>query len=123
MTAACSPPSTLRRARSAGSSTLEGDLWGHPEVNSGGGAWTRRPSTSSGLCCTSASPTRPRSRAPPSPNGTSRPGDNLYTDSIVALDLATGELAWFHQVTPHDIFDRDQVHALLVGPPDGPTWW
>ena len=56
---------------------------------------------------------------PEHPNGTSRPGDNLYTDSVVALDLATGALAWFHQVTPHDIFDRDQVHAQLVELADG----
>ena len=48
------------------------------------------------------------------PNGSSRPGDNLYTDSLVALDLETGALRWYHQVTPHDLFDRDQVHAQLV---------
>ncbi len=53
------------------------------------------------------------------PNGTSRPGDNLYTNSIVALDLDTGALAWFHQVTPHDIFDRDQVHTLMATLEDG----
>jgi glucose dehydrogenase len=48
------------------------------------------------------------------PNGSSRPGPNLYTNSLVALDLATGELAWYHQVVPHDLFDRDQVHALIA---------
>jgi outer membrane protein assembly factor BamB len=53
------------------------------------------------------------------PNGTSRPGPNLYTDSIVALRVDTGKLVWYHQVTPHDIFDRDQVHALLAHLPDG----
>jgi len=48
------------------------------------------------------------------PNGSSRPGANLYTDSMVALDVRTGELAWYSQATPHDLFDRDLVHALLV---------
>ncbi len=53
------------------------------------------------------------------PNGSSRPGDNLYTDAVVALDLVTGELAWFHQVIPHDLFDRDQVHTLMAELADG----
>jgi alcohol dehydrogenase (cytochrome c) len=47
-------------------------------------------------------------------NPDQRPGDNLYTDSVVALDVDTGRLLWYHQVTPHDIFDRDQVHVLLA---------
>ncbi len=33
---------------------------------------------------------------------------------MVALDLHTGALRWYHQATPHDIFDRDQIHALIV---------
>ena len=52
--------------------------------------------------------------APGYPNGTSRPGPNLYTDSVVALDVDTGKLRWFYQVTPHDILDRDQVHVMLT---------
>ena len=51
---------------------------------------------------------------PDYPNGTSRPGDNLYTDSVIALDVDTGTLRWYHQVTKHDLFDRDQVHVLLA---------
>ena len=57
---------------------------------------------------------------PEFPNGSSRPGDNLYTDSAVALDVQTGELRWFHQVHPHDLFDRDLVHTLIARPADGP---
>ena len=48
------------------------------------------------------------------PNGSSREGPNLYTDSAVALDLDTGELRWYHQVHPHDLFDRDLVHTMTV---------
>jgi alcohol dehydrogenase (cytochrome c) len=53
----------------------------------------------------------------PSPDydGSGRPGDNLYTNSVVALRAATGELAWHFQFTPHDTHDYDavQVPALV----------
>jgi alcohol dehydrogenase (cytochrome c) len=39
--------------------------------------------------------------------GDDRPGDNLHTDSIVALDAKTGELKWHFQFTPHDVWDYD----------------
>ena len=41
------------------------------------------------------------------PWGASRPGANLYTDSIVKLDAKTGQLQWYHQATPHDLYDWD----------------
>ncbi len=34
-------------------------------------------------------------------------GANLYTDSIVALNLYTGQLVWFYQTTHHDLWDSD----------------
>ncbi len=40
-----------------------------------------------------------------------RPGANLYTSSVVALDAATGKLAWYYQATPHDQRDYDLTHA------------
>jgi len=45
----------------------------------------------------------------PSPDliGDDRPGDNLYSDSIVALDAKTGALKWHFQFTPHDVWDYD----------------
>lgn len=96
--------------------TVQGDLWGHPEVNSGGGAWyppavdlTRQ------VVYVGVANPAPFPGTKAFPNGTSRPGPNLYTNSLVALDLHTGALRWYHQVVPHDIFDRDQVHALIVG--------
>jgi len=36
-----------------------------------------------------------------------RPGDNLYTNSILALDPATGKMKWYYQFTPHDLKDQD----------------
>ncbi|MGE0405830.1 MAG: pyrroloquinoline quinone-dependent dehydrogenase [Candidatus Korobacteraceae bacterium] len=38
-----------------------------------------------------------------------RPGDNLYTNSAIALDVATGKLAWHFQYTPNDSWDYDEV--------------
>ncbi|MDL2337505.1 MAG: PQQ-binding-like beta-propeller repeat protein [Pseudomonadota bacterium] len=45
----------------------------------------------------------------PSPNmaDASRPGDNLYTSSLVALDLRSGKLQWYHQQIPHDRWGYD----------------
>ncbi|HYM13445.1 MAG TPA: PQQ-binding-like beta-propeller repeat protein [Bryobacterales bacterium] len=42
-------------------------------------------------------------------NGDVRPGDNLYTCSIVALDADTGKLKWYYQNTPHDVHDWDSI--------------
>jgi alcohol dehydrogenase (cytochrome c) len=45
----------------------------------------------------------------PSPDliGDDRPGDNLYSDSVVALDAKSGALKWHFQFTPHDVWDYD----------------
>lgn len=50
----------------------------------------------------------------PSPqmNDISRPGDNLYTVSLVALDTETGKLKWYYQQVPHDVWGYD-----LASPP------
>src|SRR6185436_15405120 len=42
-----------------------------------------------------------------------RPGDNLFTDSTLALDIDTGHVKSYHQYTPHDSFDWDEVSAPL----------
>ena len=43
-----------------------------------------------------------------------RPGDNLFTNSAVALDVATGELAWHFQYTPNDSWDYDEVGVHMI---------
>jgi alcohol dehydrogenase (cytochrome c) len=43
-----------------------------------------------------------------------RPGDNLYTNSTVALDVETGELKWHFQYTPGDYMDYDEVGPNLL---------
>jgi len=50
----------------------------------------------------------------PDYNGDQRPGDNLYTDSIVALDADTGTLKWHYQFTPHDVYDYDAVQVPVL---------
>ena len=47
-------------------------------------------------------------------NGKPRPGDNLYTCSIVALNPETGELAWAFQPSPHDTHDWDAVETPVL---------
>ncbi|MBM3812049.1 MAG: PQQ-dependent dehydrogenase, methanol/ethanol family [Acidimicrobiia bacterium] len=53
--------------------------------------------------------------------GRSRKGDNLYTDSMVALDADTGKLKWHFQQIPHDVWDFDTAYEniLLDLPVDG----
>ena len=59
----------------------------------------------------------------PSPdyNGDVREGDNLYSDSMVALDLDTGKLKWYFQFTPHDVMDWDgaELPVLVNAPFEG----
>ncbi len=51
----------------------------------------------------------------PDYDGRQRIGDNLYSDSIVALDAKTGALKWYYQYTPHDLWDWDsQQPPVLV---------
>lgn len=47
-------------------------------------------------------------------NGAVRPGDNLYTDSVVALDPDDGTLRWHYQWTPHDVWDYDGVNEVIL---------
>ncbi len=47
-------------------------------------------------------------------NGDVRLGDNLYSDSVVALNPDTGELAWYFQFTPHDEWDWDAVQIPVL---------
>ncbi len=91
------------------------DLWGNPTVNSGGGAWYPPTiDTATGITYWGIGNPAPFPGTPQYPNGSSRPGPNLYTDSTVALDLSTGHLIWYHQVVPHDLSDQDFVNSLLV---------
>jgi PQQ-dependent dehydrogenase (methanol/ethanol family) len=46
--------------------------------------------------------------------GAERPGDNLYTNSMVAVDLDTGTYKWHYQYIAHDVWDMDAVSATIL---------
>jgi alcohol dehydrogenase (cytochrome c) len=46
--------------------------------------------------------------------GAKRPGKNLYTDSLLALDANTGELLWYHQEQAHDLWDYDAESPVVL---------
>jgi PQQ-dependent dehydrogenase (methanol/ethanol family) len=52
----------------------------------------------------------------PSPDldGSVRPGDNLYSDCVVALDVNTGAIKWYYQTVPHDVWDLDAVSPPVI---------
>ena len=47
-------------------------------------------------------------------NGDQRKGDNLYSDSILALDRKSGRLKWYYQFTPHDLWDWDATETSVL---------
>jgi len=47
-------------------------------------------------------------------NGTQRAGDNLYTNSLLALDPKDGKVKWYFQFTPHDTHDWDSNHIPVL---------
>jgi glucose dehydrogenase len=70
----------------------------------------------------------PRKRSPGAGDGciakydtSYRPGDNLFTNSALAIDAATGRIKWFHQYTPNDSMDYDEIgtHILIDGKVNG----
>jgi alcohol dehydrogenase (cytochrome c) len=52
----------------------------------------------------------------PSPDfdGGVRPGDDLYTDCVLAVDPDTGKLKWYFQFTPHDLYDYDATETPML---------
>lgn len=92
------------------------DLWGHPEINSGGGCWyTPAIDVNSGVTYWGISNPAPFPGVEGWPSGSSRPGPNLYTNSMMALYHDNGTIKWFNQVLPHDIFDHDlQIAPILA---------
>jgi alcohol dehydrogenase (cytochrome c) len=47
-------------------------------------------------------------------NGDDREGDNLYSDSVLALERKTGRLVWHYQFTPHDVWDWDATQTSVL---------
>gem|GEM_PF-316158 len=96
-------------------STVKGDLWGNPQVNSGGGCWYPPPiDTKTGTMYWSIANPAPFAGAPGYPSGSSF-DTALYTDSLMALDSSNGKIQWYNQLLHHDIWDHDlQIPAILT---------
>jgi outer membrane protein assembly factor BamB len=97
-------------------STVSGgnELWGNPKLNGGGGLWYPPAVDNQGRVFLGVANPAPWPNTPGNPNAKSRPGANLYTDSLVALDGATGNLLWYSQVTRHDVRDYDFQASPIV---------
>lgn len=87
--------------------TVPKDLWGNTKVNSGGGLWYTPAFDKKGSIYISVGNPGPIPGTEKDPWGSSRPGPNLYTDSLVKLDAKTGKMDWYYQATPHDVNDWD----------------
>lgn len=85
--------------------TYSGDSW-----QSGGGMVWTTPAIDPRLGLLIFSTGNPN----PDLDGTIRRGDNLYTDSIVALDVHSGELKWYYQEVKHDVWDYDAVSNVVL---------
>jgi alcohol dehydrogenase (cytochrome c) len=88
-----------------GSDSWRGDSW----MNGGGSVWVTG-SYDPDLGLTYWGVGNPG----PDWNPDQRPGDNLYTDSVVALDPDTGKLKWHFQFTPNDGYDYDSVQVPVL---------
>jgi alcohol dehydrogenase (cytochrome c) len=92
------------------------NLWGNPAINSGGGLWDPPSFDAQGnIYVGIANPGPIGEGGWPSgyPWGTSRPGPDLYTDSVVKLSPA-GKLLWYYQLTPHDLYDWDLQNSPVL---------
>ena len=88
-----------------GSSSWPGDSWKH------GGGTTWMPGSYDPELNTVYWGT---SNPAPDFDGDPRPGDDLYTDCLLALDADTGQLKWYFQFTPHDLFDYDATETPML---------
>lgn len=95
--------------------TVPNGLWGDLNTNSGGGLWYPPSFDDKGFMYFGVGNPGPFPGTSGAPWGSSRPGPNPYTDSMVKLNEKTGKLQWYYQQTPHDIYDWDfQDPPILV---------
>jgi alcohol dehydrogenase (cytochrome c) len=93
-----------------------GNLWGNSAVNSGGGLWEPPSFDAQGniyLGIANPGPIGEAGWPKGYPWGTSRPGPDLYTDSVVKLS-PQGKLLWYYQLTPHDLYDWDLQNSPVL---------
>ncbi len=91
-------------------STTQPGSWGGSAWRHGGGAVWTTPEVDSKLGLAYVHTGNPS----PDVNGSERPGKDLYTSSLVALDLATGAMRWYFQEVHHDIWDYDAAQPAQL---------
>src|SRR5450755_231993 len=94
------------------------NLWGNPGVNSGGGLWYPPSFDAQGNIYMGIGNPGPLFGTKSYPLGSSRPGPDLYTDSVVKLSPA-GKLLWYYQLTPHDLYDWDLQDPPVLSTANG----
>jgi len=94
------------------------NLWGNPGVNSGAGLWYTPSFDAQGNIYLGIANPAPIFGTKSYPLGSSRPGPNLYTDSVVKLSPA-GKLLWYYQLTPHDLYDWDLQNPPVLTTANG----
>src|ERR1700678_849718 len=94
------------------------DPWGNPGVNSGGGLWYPPSFDAQGNIYLGIGNPGPIFGTRKYPLGSSRPGPDLYTDSVVTLSPA-GKLLWYYQLTPHDLYDWDLQDPPVLSTANG----
>ena len=95
-------------------STVPKDLWGNPKVNFGGGLTSPPAFDGKGFMYFDVGGPGPLPGTKRQPWGSSRPGPNLYTNSVIKLDAKTGELKWHYQLTPHAVCVWDLKEPPLL---------
>jgi alcohol dehydrogenase (cytochrome c) len=97
------------------------NLWStkNTHINSGGGQWDPPSFDAAGNLYVGVSNPAPFPGTKAFPFGSSRPGPNLYSDSIAKLDGKTGKLIWNYQLTPHDINDWDMENSPILTKANG----
>lgn len=94
------------------------NLWGNPQVNSGGGLWYAPAVDDAGNLYFGTGNAGPWpgivANGTPYPNGSSRPGANDFASSMVSL-APNGSVRWYVNAKPHDLFDHDfQLTPILA---------
>ncbi len=95
------------------------NLWGHPDVNSGGGLWHPPAFGDDGALYVSTGNPLPFPGIDRWAWGSSRPGENRWTNTIAKLDRTSGHVVWARQVLAHDIFDWDLEGPVILDRVDG----
>ncbi len=92
-------------AKEKADSAKYADAW----KTGGGGVWTTPAydKASNTIFATVGNPS-------PDLDGSVRPGDNLFTDGMVAIDATTGKTKWYYQTVPHDVWDLDATSPSVV---------